>query len=191
MDLARALLQRADQDELAVTAIPHLERMRAITGEPSACTCRWATLGCAWPSWSARQRCGRLRESAGPTRCTGRVGKILVAWSAERLEIVESAGGGIPPDEREKSLAELATVRKKRYAMSTGETIPARAPSRCRSSAPTTTSGGDQHHRALQPVDAAGDAGHLPELANEADSISEQLGHGGTEAPQRAGLRPS
>jgi IclR family transcriptional regulator, KDG regulon repressor len=194
MDLARALLQRADQDELAITAIPHLERMRAITGE---------TVGLHVPLGDMRLCVAELvsqqpiRTATGVGRTyplpRGASGKILVAWSPERLEIVMSAVDGIPPDERDKWQTEIALVRKRRYATSTGEVIegasalalPIIGPNNDVRAAINVT--GPTNRWTRQAM-----LRQLPELVYEAESISEQLGHRRDQGPQpRAALGAS
>lgn len=177
MDLARALLQRADQDELAVTAIPHLERMRAITGE---------TVGLHVPMGDLRLCVAELvslqpiRTATGVGRTyplpAGASGKILVAWSEERLDIVNRAN--VPGAQRSKLEAELEQVRRRRYATSHGETIVGASALALPIVGP--------NHDVRAAVNITGPTSrwtkqtmleHLSALLQEVDSISAQLGH--------------
>lgn len=178
MDLARALLQRADQDELAVTAIPHLERMRAITGE---------TVGLHVPLGDLRLCVAELvsmqpiRTATGVGRTfplpAGASGKILVAWSEERFQISAKSTGS-SEDERKKLLSELYQIRRRRYATSSGETIPGAA------ALALPIFGPNEDVRAAINITGPTSRwtkqvmlGHLAALTEETESISSQLGH--------------
>jgi IclR family transcriptional regulator, KDG regulon repressor len=179
MDLARTLLQRADQDELAVTAIPHLEQMRAITGE---------TVGLHVPMGDVRLCVAELvsqqpiRTATGVGRTyplpLGASGKILVAWSAERLDIVQHAATRADAINHDELLRELAVVRKKGYAVSQGETIAGASALALPIVGP--------HNDVRAAANITGPVArwtkremlnHLDALRIEVDSISSQLGH--------------
>jgi len=124
MDLARVLLQRSDQDELVITVTPHLERMRAITGETVGLHIPMGHLRLCVAELVSRQP---IRTATGVGRTFelpyGASGQILVAWSNERLEMVKqrlkTSGERLRPLD-----ALLKKVRENRYAISEGETIP-------------------------------------------------------------------
>jgi DNA-binding IclR family transcriptional regulator len=124
MQLARVVMQRSDEDELVVTAIPHLERARAITGETVGLHVPMGVLRLCVAELVSRQE---IRTATGVGRTfplpAGASGQILVAWSPERLEIVES---GLAMSKRERSAlhACLEQVRAQGYAISEGQTIP-------------------------------------------------------------------
>jgi DNA-binding IclR family transcriptional regulator len=178
LDLARVLLQRSDQDELVVTVIPHLERMREITGE---------TVGLHIPMGELRMCIAELvsrrtiRTATGVGRTFplpgGASGQVLTAWSEERLELVERQIGA--SDEKRRELHErLAKVRVNRYAMSEGETIagasalafPLFGPNNdVRASVNIT--GPDNRWTREEMLK------HLPALLEEIEDVSEQLGH--------------
>src|SRR5580692_10897701 len=94
LDLARVLLQRSDQDELVVTVIPHLERMRAMTGETVGLHLPMGDLRLCVAELVSRQA---IRTATGVGRTfqlpDGASGQILIAWSEERLGIVEARLG--------------------------------------------------------------------------------------------------
>jgi DNA-binding IclR family transcriptional regulator len=178
MDLARVLLQRGDQDELVVVVVPHLERMRSITGE---------TVGLHLPMGDVRMCVAELvsrqpiRTATGVGRTfklpEGASGKILVAWSPERFEIVEHELGA-SPQERQQFAKTLARIRNQRYAISEGETIPGASAL----ALPIFGPSGDVRaainvtgpvNRWTQKAMLA----HLPVLSEEADQVSEQLGY--------------
>jgi DNA-binding IclR family transcriptional regulator len=91
MDLAQVLLQRSDQDELAITVMPHMERMRAITGETVGLHIPMGDLRVCIAELVSRQP---IRTATGVGRTlplpAGAAGKILVAWSEERLEMIKN-----------------------------------------------------------------------------------------------------
>jgi len=124
MTLARILLQRSDQDELAVVAIPHLERMRALTGETVGLHLPMGELRLCVVELVSREP---MRTATGVGRTfalpAGAAGKILVAWSDERLEIVEEHSAASQRVRRELRRT-LSEVREHGYATSFGETIP-------------------------------------------------------------------
>lgn len=178
LDLARVLLQRSDQDELVVTVIPHLERMRAITGE---------TVGLHIPMGDLRLCIAELvsrnpiRTATGVGRTfplpDGASGQILTAWSQERLELVERQLGA-SEERRNKLQQDLAKVRKNRYAISEGETIPGAT------ALALPLFGPNKDVRAA--VNVTGPASrwtrkemmaYLPALMEEVDYVSEQLGY--------------
>jgi IclR family transcriptional regulator, KDG regulon repressor len=178
LDLARVLLQRSDQDELVVTVIPHLERMRAITGE---------TVGLHIPMGDLRLCLAELvsrkpiRTATGVGRTFplpgGASGQILTAWSQERLELVERQFG--TSEKRRKELHDLLEkVRENHYAISEGETIPGA------SALALPLFGPNKDVRAA--VNVTGPANrwtrkemmaHLPALTEEVEHVSEQLGY--------------
>jgi DNA-binding IclR family transcriptional regulator len=178
LDLARVLLQRSDQDELVVTAIPHLERMREITGE---------TVGLHIPMGDLRMCVAELvsRETIRTATGVGRTfplpggasGQILTAWSQERLELVEKLIGA--SKERRLELQErLATVRENGYAISQGETIPGASalafplfgPNNDVRAAVNITGPDQRWTRDIM-------MSHLPALVEEVNYVSEQLGY--------------
>lgn len=123
MQLARVVLQRSDEDELVVTAIPHLERARAITGETVGLHVPMGDLRLCVAELVSRQA---IRTATGVGRTfslpAGASGQILVAWSPERLEMVE-ASLELSKKDRDTLHANLAQVREQGYAMSEGQTI--------------------------------------------------------------------
>jgi DNA-binding IclR family transcriptional regulator len=178
MDLARVLLQRSDQDELAVIAIPHLERMRAMTGETVGLHIPMGDLRLCVAELVSRQP---MRTATGVGHTfplpAGASGKILVAWSPERFEIVERRLGASAP-KRDELRAALKTVRDHRYATSEGETIPGA------SALALPIFGPNKDVRAA--VNVTGPAGrwtrqqmkvHLAALSEEVHHMSEQLGY--------------
>jgi DNA-binding IclR family transcriptional regulator len=177
LDLARVLLQRSDQDELVVTVIPHLERMREITGE---------TVGLHIPMGELRMCLAELvsrrtiRTATGVGRTFplpgGASGQVLTAWSEERLEMVDRL---IDSAESRRELHDrLAKVRENRYAISVGETIPGASalafplfgPNKDVRAAVNIT-GPD--HRWTREVMMS----HLATLMEEIAYVSEQLGY--------------
>lgn len=177
MDLARVLLQRSDQDELAVVAIPHLERMRAVTGE---------TVGLHLPMGDMRLCVAEL-VSRQPMRTAtgvghtfplpnGASGKVLVAWSPERLELIERRLSTAA--KRSELRTAMKKVRDQRYATSEGETIPGA------SAIALPIFGPNRDVRAS--VNITGPAGrwtkqqmkvHLKALIDDVGHVSEQLGY--------------
>jgi DNA-binding IclR family transcriptional regulator len=177
MDLARVVLQRADQDELVLVALPHLKNVRRQTGE---------TVGLHVPMGENRL-CAAELVSRQPIHTAtgigklvrlpnGAAGKILVAWSPERLEIALLDGtatqSGAPLDD------DLAEVRRRGYAASYGETtsgasavaVPIRGPNADVRAAINVT--GPRERWTAEAIRAA-----LPDIMAAADRISEQLGH--------------
>jgi IclR family transcriptional regulator, acetate operon repressor len=177
MDLARVVLQRADQDELVLVALPHLKNVRRQTGE---------TVGLHVPMGENRL-CAAELVSRQPVHTAtgigklvrlpnGAAGKILVAWSPERLEIALPEGtatqNGAPLDD------DLAEVRRRGYAASYGETtsgasavaVPIRGPNADVRAAINVT--GPRERWTAEAIRAA-----LPDIMAAADRISEQLGH--------------
>ncbi len=126
MDLARVVLQRADEDELVVVAMPHLERIRSITGE---------TVGLHVPIAEGRICVAELvsrapiRTATGVGRTyklpAGAAGRVLTAWSPERLALAMAAKGNeaFTAKGREEFAKSAETVRQAGYAISEGETI--------------------------------------------------------------------
>jgi IclR family transcriptional regulator, KDG regulon repressor len=178
LDLARVLLQRSDQDELVVTVIPHLERMRTITGETVGLHIPMGDLRLCIAELVSRQP---IRTATGVGRTfplpNGASGQILTAWSTERLELVEKQLGS-----SEKSRAQLqsvlAKVRKNRFAISEGETIPGA------SALALPVFGPNKDVRAA--VNVTGPASRwtrekmmsfLPALTDEVEYVSSQLGY--------------
>lgn len=178
MDLARVLLQRSDQDELVITVTPHLERMRAITGETVGLHIPMGDLRLCVAELVSRQP---IKIAFGVGRTfplpDGASGRILVAWSDERLEMaqrrLEETGG-----RRGDLDVVLKEVRENRYAMSEGETIPGA------SAVAFPLFGPNKDVRAA--VNVTGPAGrwtktemlsHLPALSEEVAQVSEQLGY--------------
>lgn len=178
MDLARVLLQRGDQDELVVVVVPHLERLRSITGE---------TVGLHLPMGDIRMCVAELvsrqpiRTATGVGRTfklpAGASGQILVAWSPERFEIVEHELGASLEDRRTFSKV-LEQVRAQRYAISEGETIPGATAL----ALPIFGPNGDVR----ASINITGPSNrwtrermleHLPVVTEEADQVSEQLGY--------------
>lgn len=124
MQLARVVLQRSDEDELVVTAIPHLERARAITGETVGLHVPMGELRLCVAELVSRQA---IRTATGVGRTFplphGASGQILVAWSPERLELVERTLE-LSKKDRAQLHASLEQVRAQGYAISEGQTIP-------------------------------------------------------------------
>jgi IclR family transcriptional regulator, KDG regulon repressor len=178
LDLARVLLQRSDQDELVSTVIPHLERMRAITGE---------TVGLHIPMGDLRLCIAELvsrhpiRTATGVGRTfplpDGASGLILTAWSEERLDLVERQSDA-SYERRQKLHKELAKVRKNRYAISIGQTIPGAAalalplfgPNNDVRAAVNVTGPASRWTRKVM-------LSHLAALTEEVDYVSGQLGY--------------
>lgn len=174
-ELARVVLQRGEQDELPIVSLPHLERMRAISGE---------TVGLHLPMADSRTCVAELVSRAAIRTATGvgrsyplplgAAGKILVAWSAERLAMTPKRSAA----EDKELQRELARVVKHGYAFSEGETIPgARAVA-----LPVFASGGI----VVAAINVTGPAPRwtkdammavLPQLVNESDQIAAQLGY--------------
>ena len=177
LDLARVLLQRSDQDELVVTAIPHLERMREITGE---------TVGLHIPMGELRMCLAELvsrrtiRTATGVGRTFplpgGASGQVLTAWSEERLEMIDRQ---IESAKSRRVLHDrLAWVRENGYAISVGETIPGASalafplfgPNNDVRAAVNIT--GPDHRWTREAM-----ATHIPRLKEEINYVSEQLGY--------------
>ena len=174
-ELARVVLQRGEQDELPIVSLPHLERMRAISGE---------TVGLHLPMADSRTCVAELvsreaiRTATGVGRSyplpRGAAGKILVAWSAERLAMAQKRSD----DDSKELTKELARVVRQGYAVSQGETIPgARA-----IALPVFASGGI----VVAAINVTGPAHRwtkdrmlavLPELSEEVAQIATQLGY--------------
>jgi DNA-binding IclR family transcriptional regulator len=126
MDLARVVLQRADEDELVVVSMPHLERMRAITGE---------TVGLHLPIAESRICVAELvsrapiRTATGVGRTyklpAGAAGRVLTAWSPERMALAMAikGGEGMTPEGRREATRTAGEIRETGYAISEGETI--------------------------------------------------------------------
>jgi DNA-binding IclR family transcriptional regulator len=126
MDLARVVLQRADQDELVVVAMPHLERIRSITGE---------TVGLHLPVAENRICVAELvsrapiRTATGVGRTyklpAGAAGRVLTAWSPERMALTMPAKGNqaSAAEDREEFARAAEAIREAGYAISDGETI--------------------------------------------------------------------
>lgn len=177
MDLARVVLQRADQDELVVVAMPHLERMRHETRE---------TVGLHLPMGDSRICVAELvsREPIRTATGVGRMyklpkgapGKVLVAWSEERQAILRQEKL-ITPAEDAALTRELAQVREQGWAASEGETIPGASAV----AIPIVGPNGDVR----AAINVTGPANRwtreamaekLPALLEEARRISDQLG---------------
>jgi DNA-binding IclR family transcriptional regulator len=127
MDLARVILQRTDEDELVLVAMPHLERIRAITGE---------TVGLHLPAAESRICVAELvsrapiRTATGIGRTyrlpAGAAGRVLIAWSPERTALaLANIGGdtGASAKKRHEFTAASGRIREAGYAISEGETI--------------------------------------------------------------------
>lgn len=177
MDLARVLLERGDQDELPLLAVPHLEQMRATTGETVGLHLPMGDLRMCVTELVSRQP---IRTATGVGRTfklpKGASGKILVAWSPERLEIIEELVGASRQARAELNRV-LEKVRDQGFAMSEGETIPGA------SALALPIFGADGDVKAAINVTGPADRwtkkqmlAHLGELAHEAEQISEQLG---------------
>jgi len=177
MDLARVVLQRADQDELVVVAMPHLERMRYETRE---------TVGLHLPMGDSRICVAELvsREPIRTATGVGRVyklpkgapGKVLVAWSEERQALLRQEKL-ITAAEDAALTRELAQARQQGWAASEGETIPGAGAI----SIPIFGPNGDVR----AAINVTGPANRwtrdamaekLPALLEEARRISDQLG---------------
>jgi DNA-binding IclR family transcriptional regulator len=178
LDLARVVLQRSDQDELVVTVIPHLERMREMTGETVGLHVPMGDLRICLAELVSRRT---IRTATGVGRTfplpAGASGQILTAWSDERLEMVEKRIGASPKRRRELH-DRLAVVRGNRYAISEGETIvgasalafPLFGPNKDVRAAVNIT-GPDSRWTRDEMMR------HLPALMEEIDYVSEQLGY--------------
>ena len=186
-ELARVVLGRGSQDELPVVALPHLEKMRAISSE---------TVGLHLPTADSRICVAELvsrepiRTATGVGRSfplpAGAAGKALVAWSPERLAMVDA-------NPSKKLRAELAQAVKVGYAISEGETIPG-----ARGLAiPVFATGGV----VVAAINITGPAHRwtdermqevLPEFLREVAGISAQLGHADSGvAARRKSARPA
>jgi len=182
IELARILMQRSDQDELAVIAIPHLERMRARTGE---------TVGLHIPMDDLRLCIAELvsrepmRMATGVGRTfplrAGASGKVLLAWSPERVNLIVEQLGATKAA-RKRYMDELEGVRKDGYATSEGETISGASAL----ALPVFGPSGDVR----ASINVTGPSGrwtkeqmnaHRKALVDEVAHISEQLGHQGPE----------
>lgn len=178
MDLARVLLQRSDQDELVVTLIPHLERMRTITGETVGLHLPLGDLRLCVAELVSRQP---IRTATGVGRTfplpDGASGQILTAWSDERLAMVEETRK--LSDRQLKGLhSVLQKVRDHHYAISEGETIPGA------SALALPIFGPNKDVRAAVNVTGPSTRWttdemmvHLSALTDEVDHVSEQLGY--------------
>lgn len=178
MDLARVLLQRSDQDELVITVTPHMERMRSITGETVGLHIPMGDLRLCVAELVSRQP---IRTATGVGRTfplpDGASGQILVAWSDERLEMVERRPDGEAAHRSDLALV-LKKVRENRYAISEGETIPGA------SALAFPLFGPNKDVRAA--INITGPASrwtkevmlsHLSALTEEVAHVSEQLGY--------------
>jgi IclR family KDG regulon transcriptional repressor len=178
MDLAQVILQRSDQDELAITVTPHMERMRAITGETVGLHIPMGDMRVCIAELVSRQP---IRTATGVGRTlplpNGASGKILVAWSEERLEMIENRLESDGRHLRDLEVA-LKEVRKNRYAMSDGETIPGASalalplfgPNKDVLAAVNVTGPASRWTREARMA-------HLPALIEEVSYVSEQLGY--------------
>ena len=178
MHLARVLLQRSDQDELVITVMPHMDRMRAITSETVGLHIPMGDLRLCVAELVSRQA---IRTATGVGRTfplpDGASGQILVAWSDERIEMAETrlrASNG-----RRKNLERvLKHVRENRYAMSEGETIvgasalafPLFGPNRDVVAAINITGPANRWTQSAMME-------HLDALSQEVAHVSEQLGY--------------
>jgi IclR family KDG regulon transcriptional repressor len=181
MDLARVVLQRADEDELVLVALPHMERIRAITGE---------TVGIHVPMSDSRICVAELvsrqqtRAASGVGRSFklpgGAAGRVLTAWSSERREMVRagkdtsSAAARLRRDVLESS----AKVREDGYAITFNEAIPGAAAV----AIPVFDSNGDVRASigVMGPVDRWTKAKmleFLPAVIDEVTEIEAQLGY--------------
>jgi DNA-binding IclR family transcriptional regulator len=178
MDLARVILQRSDEDELVITVTPHMERMRAVTGETVGLHIPLGDLRLCVAELVSRQP---IRTATGVGRTfplpNGASGHILVAWSAERLDLVEKQienSNGRPRNLN----AVLKRVRANRYATSYGETIPGASalafplfgPNRDVRAAINVTGPAERWTKTEMML-------HLPSLMDEVAQVSEQLGY--------------
>jgi len=121
MRLAQLILQRSDEDELVITAVPHLERARAITGEVSVELRRgndYSILDTRSPNLTYKP--GRLTMEKGEVYFTpgDRIGQLTmrnldILDTRDKLRIYGEAGllgdstaGGVPllgsPDDEKK-----------------------------------------------------------------------------------------
>lgn len=119
MDLARVVLQRADEDELVSVALPHLERIRAVTSETVGLHVRVADSRVCVAELVSRQP---MRAATGVGRThpldAGAASHVLMAWTPER------GAGRSGADASGRRLDRIAAdVRRDRYATSVGETI--------------------------------------------------------------------
>ncbi|HEY8473722.1 MAG TPA: IclR family transcriptional regulator [Natronosporangium sp.] len=129
MSLARVVLQRADQDELVLAAMPHLERMRAGTGETVGLHVAMGTSRICLAELVSREP---IRAATGVGRVfnlpAGASGRVLVAWSPERLQMVLDNGSEQATRMNKPKLVRSAeAIRKAGYAITVGETIPGAA----------------------------------------------------------------
>jgi DNA-binding IclR family transcriptional regulator len=187
MDLARVMLQRADEDELVVVAMPHLERMRAISGE---------TVGLHLPVEDSRICVAELvsrapiRTATGVGRTyklpAGAAGRVLTAWSPERMALSLAARGTRASAESRRDFERAAEqIREAGYAISEGETIDgARAiafplfDSNSDVRAAVNVTGPTERWTRAKMMQA------LPQLIAEVDEIAIQLGY---RRPAKAG----
>jgi DNA-binding IclR family transcriptional regulator len=121
MDLARV---RSDHDELVISVTPHLERMRAITGETVGLHIPMGDLRLCVAELVSRQS---IRTATGVGRTfplpDGASGQVLVAWSEGRLEMVKKRLEAAGDRDRTDFDVTLKQVRENGYAMSADETI--------------------------------------------------------------------
>jgi DNA-binding IclR family transcriptional regulator len=177
-DLARTLLERGDSDELVVVVMPHLERIRSITGESVGLHLLIGDLRICVAELVSRQP---VRTATGVGRTfklpDAASGKILVAWSPERVETINRLPGATRRA-REQLLRVLTTVREQGYAISKGETIPGASAL----ALPVFGPYGDIR----AAINVTGPSSrwteelmmsHLPTLKAEVAQISEQLGY--------------
>lgn len=174
-ELARIVFERAEQDELPIVVMPHLERMRALTGE---------TVGLHVPSADSRVCVAELvsrqpiRSATGVGRIfplpAGAAGKVLVAWSPERLKVVRSSS----KEPLHGLDAELKQIVAHGYAMSFGQTIagasaiafPVYAAAEGVVAAINVT--GPRDRWTKERMEAV-----LPDLISEVQQVNLQLGH--------------
>jgi DNA-binding IclR family transcriptional regulator len=187
MDLARVVLQRADQDELLLVTLPHLERIRAITGE---------TVGLHLPMADSRICVAEL-VSREPTRTAtgvgrtyklplGAAGQVLIAWSAERTALVQTGMGTTSSSAAARRALSDTTeaVRNNGYAISFGQTIPG--------ASAIALPMFDSNAEVCAAVNVTGPATrwvrekmleHLPEILAEVAQVEAQLGYRRPAAP--------
>jgi DNA-binding IclR family transcriptional regulator len=125
MSLARVVLQRGDQDELVVAAMPHLERMRAGTGETVGLHVAMGQSRICLAELVSREP---IRAATGVGRVfdlpAGAPGWVLVAWSAERLQMALDRSSELGTRlNKPKVMRTVEVVRKAGYAITVGETI--------------------------------------------------------------------
>jgi DNA-binding IclR family transcriptional regulator len=174
-DLARVVLQRGEQDELPLVSTPHMERMRSISGETVGLHLPMADTRVCVAELVSRQP---IRAATGVGRAVplpaGAAGKVLVAWSPERLKMATRSLDAVPGELE----AELALIKERGYAVSFGETIPgASALALPVFTADDVVVGainvtGPENRWTEERMMAV-----LPQLREEVDQINLQLGH--------------